>query len=202
MEASERRLNLEPDFKRMLIRPRMVEVAGTRHVAFESAPHRNLAEAKYHRELMDSWRVDHVLKTMADWDDFSEVVQIQRIAKTSRQLRIKKGERADGLFLRLFLRAYTQEQLGLERSMSIPQVVEYFSKHGYDLKASQLGSAKRAKLILGAVPKVASTLKLLEIILEAFPGFEYEPMFITRAEDGWDPEGYAANSGRGRNGDD
>jgi hypothetical protein len=190
----------------MLVNPRMVAVTGTSHVAFESAPHRTLAEAKYHRELMDSWRASHVLKTMADWDDFSEFLQIQRIAKTNRHLRIKQGEKADALFLRLFLRAYTQEQLGLERTMSIPRGVEYFGKHGYEIKASQVGSAKRAKLILGAIPVVPSTLDLLEVVMEAFPGFDCEPMFVSGASlgggGGKSPEGYVFDSERSRKGGD
>lgn len=177
METSERRLNLEPDLKRMPVNPRMVAVAGREHIALDSVPHATADIGIEHRLSLDNWRVNNVVKTLDDWHGFEEYAQMQSTARKLSNLRIKQGERADELMIRLFLRVFTQKALGVTKSLTYTAFGEFLAWLGYPVKQSQIGSAKRAKLILGAVPVIPKTVALLEQLLAQFPTFEYLSFF-------------------------
>ena len=177
METSERRLNLEPDLKRMPVNPRMVAVAGREHVALDSVPHATADVGIEHRLSMDNWRGNNVMKTLGDWHSFEEYAQMQSTARKLSNLRIKQGERADDLMVRLFLRVFTQQALGVTKSLTYTAFGHFLAQLGYPVKQSQIGSAKRAKLIVGAVPVIPKTVALLEQLLAQFPTFEYLSLF-------------------------
>ncbi|SET86472.1 DNA polymerase type B [Marinobacter segnicrescens] len=177
METSERRLNLEPDLKRMPVNPRMVAVAGREHIALDSVPHATAAIGIEHRLSMDNWRGNNVMKSLDDWYGFEEYAQMQSTARKLSTLRIKQGERADELMVRLFLRVFTQEALGVTKSLTYTAFGKFLARLGYPVKQSQIGSAKRAKLIVGAVPVIPKTVALLERLLTQFPTFEYLSFF-------------------------
>jgi len=176
-ETQEVRLNLEPDFKRQLTHPRMVDVNGKQHIAFSSKPHKNNQEGEFCRTRLDQWRKDNCLKEIEDWESLEDYIKLSKaIANTN--IRLKNDEGSDGLLRRIFLRAYTQQKLNLPRSMGYEALAEWLTREGYETKSSQVGSAKAATLFYEIIPVTARTLKLLRVLLKKFPEFDYEPLFI------------------------
>lgn len=180
-ETAEVRLGLEPDYKRKWINPRMVDVGDTQHIALDSEPFKSVEESIYHRRVFDAWRQDNCLKSLDDWEDWLNFYPIYRSTR-GKNIRIKRNDRADTLFARLFLRVYTQEALGVKRDMTNAAFAAYMTALGYETKPSAVGSAKRAKLVTGAIPVTSSSVELLRALLERYPSFEYQQFF--------DPEGH------------
>ncbi len=176
-ETKEVRLNLEPDFKRELVNPRMVKVDKVEHIAFDSVPHRNREAGEFRRARLDHWRKENCLKTMGDWNDLDEFIKLSMLTQGS-AVRPGKNEKADEFFRRLFLRVYAQEQLNITRKFTNRKLAAVLSLRGYPTKPSQLGYAKNAVVALGIVPVTARTIRLLRVLLDEFPEFDYEPMFV------------------------
>ncbi|WP_250695438.1 DNA polymerase [Escherichia coli] len=102
------RLNLEFDFKRQPVQPAMNEG----HLLMFSRPWDNMEEALQQRSLFDDWRQTHTLKTLADWDDWCDFLYCRTVFS---DMKLKVGsKRSDDILVRLFLRALTQCQWGLD----------------------------------------------------------------------------------------
>jgi len=180
-EKTEIRLGLEPDYKRRWVNPRMVQVGNVQHIALDSEPFDNVDDSIHLRRAFDVWRQNHCLKTLADWDDWQNFYPIYR-AKSGKNIRITLNDRADTLFARLFLRVYAQEALGVSRNMTNANFAAYMTGLGYATKPSAVGSAKRAKLITGAIPVTPSSVNLLQKLLEHYPEFQYLEFFVPGSE--------------------
>ncbi|MEY8204084.1 MAG: hypothetical protein RPR40_03325 [Bermanella sp.] len=93
-------------------------------------------------------------------------------------VKIKINEQSDQFFKRLFLRVYAQGKLGLEGGkLSLKELAEWLTEAGYETKPTNVRTAKGLKLAVGVVPVTAQSIKLLRIIMEKFPSFQYEAMF-------------------------
>ena len=176
-ETKEVRLNLEPDFKRQLINPQMVEVREQMHIAFDSVPHRCREDGEFSRQRLDYWRKENCLKSMQDWEGLEEYILLAKLSDKV-PIRPKTAETADEFFLRIFLRIYAQKLYGVPRKYTYKDMAEVLTLNGYPTKASAFGYAKNAEVIEGIVPVVASTMRLLHFLLKEFPSFDYVPMFI------------------------
>lgn len=176
-ETKEIRLNLEPDFKRGLTNPREIEVNGVMHIAFDSVPHKCREDGEFCRQRLDHWRKKNCLKTLQDWESLEEYILV---AKLTQNLPIKPGknEQIDQFFRRMFLRVYAQKQYCITRKYSYKKMAEVLTENGYPTNAGQFGYASSAELVEGIIPVTASTIGLLRFLLEEFPEFDYEPMFV------------------------
>ncbi|WP_343806204.1 hypothetical protein [Marinobacterium maritimum] len=171
------RLNLEPDFKRQLVNPKMVLVDGKQHIAFDSKPHPCREDGEFCRRRLDLWRKNNCLKTMEDWESLEEDILL---AKLTDQLPIRPqtGEPVDQFFRRMFLRVYAQELYNVPRTYTYKRMAEWLTAKGYPTNPGQFGYASTAPLAEGMIPVTASTIRLLHLLLGEFPEFDYEPLFV------------------------
>lgn len=175
-ENQEVRLNLEPDFKRRLTDPVMVETGLGEHIAFTSEAWGRRSEGEFTRVRFDKWRETNCLKAVADWDSFCDFIAMSKLTRT-KGVKIKSGERSDRFLARIFLRAYAQEELGLKRSLTYLELSEWFTARGYEITASTARSGRSSALVLGAVPLTAYTVELLQQLLDEFSEFDFYPLF-------------------------
>jgi hypothetical protein len=173
---SEIRLNLEPDFKRCLTNPRMGDIRGIPHIVCDSVPHKNREDGEFMRVRFDRWRKTSCLKTMEDYESWEDFLGMSTATQGSR-LRIKADERSDELLQRLFIRCYAKKKLKLQRTYNYRELADWFTDNGYKITHKQVSNYTSGKMFLGVVPVTIRTVKLLKLLLEIFPGFDYEQLF-------------------------
>ena len=110
-------LNLDWDFKRRPVNPRMVEVRHPKdnkiveHLAFDTEPWKNIDEGLTARTYFDEWRVNNCLKTMEDWDNWMDFYKVRCYLKGTGLKYLEDG--SEGIFKVQMLRAITQGKWGL-----------------------------------------------------------------------------------------
>ncbi len=175
MLKKERRLNLEFDFKRKLVNPRMVGVDGKEHISFDSVPWRSAEEAQQARVLFDGWRVDNCLKTMADWESWEDYYES---AITTKGTGIKlTAEGSSGVLRRVFIRAAVQKQWGCDSGLTYKALAEQLTGLGYKTTSDECKNAKRSKLPEHAVPVTVGTIKFIKVLLDHYPAMDLYRMF-------------------------
>lgn len=75
---------------------------------------------------------------------------------------------------RIFLRAYTHEDLGLTKTYSYTVLARWLTDLGCPTKASEPRSANSQKVVLGCVPRTEDVMALFERLQAEFPGAELE----------------------------
>ncbi|WP_232055063.1 hypothetical protein [Vibrio taketomensis] len=84
---TEQTLNLEWDFKRCPINPRIVKVRHpvsgevVEHLSFDTVPWNTVDEGLDARTYFDEWRVNNCLKGMDDWDNWMDFYKVRRYLK-------------------------------------------------------------------------------------------------------------------------
>ncbi|NVH52895.1 hypothetical protein HU985_18530 [Photobacterium damselae subsp. damselae] len=175
MLKKERRLNLEFDFKRKLVNPRMVEVDGKEHISFDSVPWRSAEEAQQARVLFDGWRADNCLKTMADWESWEDYYES---AITTKGTGIKlTAEGSSGVLRRIFIRAAVHKQWGCDSGLTYKALAEQLTGLGYKTTSDECKNAKRSKLPEHAVPVTVGTIKFIKVLLDHYPAMDLYRMF-------------------------
>ncbi|MDT3320786.1 hypothetical protein Q4Q52_13590 [Shewanella sp. SP1S2-4] len=175
MLKKERRLNLEFDFKRKLINPRMTAVDGREHIAFDSSPWRSAEEAQQARVLFDGWRTDNCLKTMADWESWEDYYES---AITTKGTGIKvTTEGSVGLLRRIFIRAAVQKYWGCDRGLTHKALAEQLTALGYKTTTDECKNAKRSKLPEHAVPVTIRSMRLTKVLLNHYPTMDLYKLF-------------------------
>jgi len=192
------RVNLEPDMKRRLIEPTMVEIgggvhAGRQHLATGSVPFDTVEEMLETRQLFERWRhsTGRCLKDLddfADWVDFAEGNRAARSA--GRRPHRTAGGSADDL-KRQFLRALVRAEWGVELGhRSYKEVAEWLTVGGYRTSEASVKNAKRgagkvgapqrgdAPLVPHSVAVTDATVALLRVILSEYPNFDYHLAFV------------------------
>jgi len=187
-------LSLDWDCKRLLVASRENTTPDYTYIFCETVPHKTVDDAMDMRANFDGWRVNRCLKTMADWEDWEDYFATRSLTLgTGIQYRYLKGsdgkplltkdkqkigEGSDGLLRRLFMRVFMKEECGLDSgSMERQALADLLTSYGYKTKASDVRGGTRAKLVFGVVPVTEKSLKLLRILCEHFPEFEYESLF-------------------------
>jgi hypothetical protein len=171
-------LNLEFDFKRRLINPRMVTVDQCEHVALVGVSWNDLAECERARAIFDGWRRKRCLKTLDDFEDWEDHYQFALVRDRVSSSGVKGfGIRATNkgvvdVFRRLFLRAYTQGLCGLTKSMTYGELADWLTGHGYPTAVDEVKNARRSKFVEHAVPPTRRVLKLADVLKEGFPSIE------------------------------
>ncbi len=98
------RLNMEFDFKRRPVNPRMITIEshGVEHLAFATVPWESAEEGELVRVLFDEWRrgdgkdkVGHCLKDMGDWTDWQRFQQLYAGNRRRRQLFLAQMDQSD-----------------------------------------------------------------------------------------------------------
>jgi hypothetical protein len=175
-------LNLEYDWKRELINPveREVKLGGlesTSHLYADSVPWKSIDEFKETRLLFDQWRKKegNVLKTMEDWESWERFRQTGLVSKRGIK-RTKEG--IAGQAKRLIVRAYVISEWGLGTG-TYREFADLLTEAGYPTTKDTLKNAKRSPLKLqdGQIPVDPEVIKLVKVILEAYPGFEWWRLF-------------------------
>ncbi len=185
-------LSLEPDMKRRLVKPAMIEVHGRamQHLAMDTQPWQTVEQFDMARARMDGWRRKHNLKTIGDWNSLDQELQMAEARAAQRakrqatlNLRAKKGV-ADVL-RRAFLRAYAQQKLGFEvRPMKYKELAEWLTAIGYETTDKEVGSARTQKLALACVPATEEVMVLWRKLQDQFPESDLKPL-LTEARKLW-----------------
>lgn len=173
-------LSLEPDLKRKLVQPRMIEIHGRRHphLAMDSQPWETVEQFDAARARMDEWRRKRNLKTLEDWRHLDEMLQLSEVRAIKRRqggatMNIRSGKDACDLLRRAFLRAYAQKALGFDpRPMKYKALADWLTSIGHPTTEKEVISARSQELALGAIPATEDVMKLWRQLQEHFPDAE------------------------------
>jgi len=168
-------LNMEYDFKRRPVHPRMMQVDDIELVAFDTVPWSNREEGELARTLFDGWRVFNCIKTLADYESWVEYYEIHKLIKGSGLK--SNNEDSSGILRRIFLRAYSRGAWGASGAMTYLELANWLTVHGYETKIDHIKYGKRAKLIENVVPATSQVIKLLKVLLSEFPDLELAKFF-------------------------
>jgi hypothetical protein len=96
------------------------------------------------------------------------------IARTAGLKRSRKKDPEQNAVLKMFLRAYAREELGLKRELTNRQLLDCLEPAGFSLKLSDVENAKRAKslLKLHCIHATPTVVGLLARLQQLFPTFE------------------------------
>jgi hypothetical protein len=176
-KESERRINMEYDWKRELVpMPDQAPLLLTEtypHFRATSRPWQTVADFAQTRTRFDLWRTQRggVLKASDDWTLWSEFRALGTVS-TKGMNATKEG--LIGKVRRTVLRAYTSGRWGLPgggyEAFSI-----YLTEAGYPTSVDDLKNAKRksSELVEGAFPASQEVMIFVQLILRRFPAFEW-----------------------------
>lgn len=181
-------MNLEYDFKRRPVNPRMVRAGDYEHVAFDTVPWKTVQEGLKARDIFDEWRKTRCLKTVKDFEDWNDyytcVITFERLRAAGKKVRLqitKEGSR--GILLRILLVAYATQQWGLVRTVSFQELAEMLTGIGIETTVDDVKNASRdkAKLEDNIVPPTPRALemwaKIQLAIGEVFASLQYARLF-------------------------
>ncbi|MFS0756508.1 DNA polymerase [Noviherbaspirillum sp. 1P10PC] len=186
-------LNLEFDFKRRLVNPRMVQVAGGEHLACNSVPWADAATGERARAYFDGWRRKHCLKTLTDlaaWQAHYEfsIARARRVGGRSthqkRAINMTK-EGPLGVMKRLFLRAFAQKRLGVTgeiEKVTHQEMADWLTSLGYPTTKSAVSNAVRETLVEHTVPVTEEVKAFIEKVQSRFPTMEVGRFLISTSE--------------------
>ena len=184
------RLNLEFDFKRKPVESSVTtrEVQGVKHVAFDTVPWDCEEDMQYARALFDGWRKGtkdenakdgNVLKTEEDFESWMDWYESHLSTAGKGGINVTR-EGAVGLLRRLFFRARAKSKWGLVYGEETnAEIADWLSEGGYPTEESDVKDAKRkgVRLVAHIVPVRESTIRLLRMLLEKYPEFDYQQAF-------------------------
>ncbi len=168
------RLNYEPDQKRQLVNPRMVQVRDLLHIACDSKPWSTSEEADHARARFDGWRETGCLKSMEDWESWEDSYE-SALACQDSTMRVR-DDGSIGVFIRVMVRVLAQKAW-FPHNMSYREIAELFTSLGYPVTVDTCKNNKRGKLYEHAVPVTTRVLRLLALLRKALPQIPLEPLF-------------------------
>ncbi|NIY84591.1 DNA polymerase [Vibrio hepatarius] len=173
-------LNLEYDFKRRPVNPRMVEVRHPKsgemveHLSFDTIPWRTVDEGLEARTYFDEWRVNNCLKTIEDWENWMDFYKVRSYLKGTGVKYLEDG--SEGIFKVQMLRAITQGKWGLpEAPKRAPRghydkMVTKFEESGIiGITKQDLANSKGRKLLESSLPITVRMLPLLSWFVREYP---------------------------------
>lgn len=185
---TEQRLNLDWDFKRRPVNPRMVKVRHPKsgetveHLSFDTAPWRTVDEGLEARTYFDQWRENNCLKTMDDWYNWMDFYKVRCYLKGTGVKYLEDG--SEGIFKVQMLRAITQGKWGLpEAPKRAPRghydkMVATFEADGIEgITKQDLANAKGRKLLESALPITSRMLPLLSWFVSEYPMVDMSLVF-------------------------
>jgi len=160
-------MNLEYDFKRRPVNPRMVRAGSYEHVTFDTVPWKAAEDGLKARAIFDEWRKIRCLKTVEDFEDWDDhyicVTTFERLRAAGQSIRLQitnGGSR--GILLRILLIAYATQQWGLTRTVSFSNLADMLTKIGFETSVDDVKNASRnkAKLVDNIVPRTPRALQM------------------------------------------
>ncbi|WCE32074.1 DNA polymerase [Vibrio sp. SCSIO 43137] len=184
-----KRLNLEFDFKRCPINPRMVKVRHpetgetVEHLAFDTLPWPTVEDGLFARTYFDEWRENHCLKTLHDWYSWMDFYKVKKFTKGT-GLKYTKGGSLE-LFRLQMLRAITQGKWGLpEHPARIPKgfyedLAEQLTEAGFETTKKDCANAraKTRKVYEQLLPVTQQIIPLLAWLVEHHPDVDMALIF-------------------------
>lgn len=176
-------MNLDFDFKRRPINPRMAAYPGGEHLAFDTEPWTSLEEAELARNLFDEWRKKRCLKNLADWADWEDFYESHRALTLSRRagkahgLQVTK-DGSPGILQRVFLRAYVRGKWGLQRNLTNAELAKQLTSCGCDTSEFDVKNASKGALVQGVVPRTPQTEAMWKKLTRRFPGLSVKDFFF------------------------
>ncbi|MGL6493383.1 hypothetical protein ACSZNX_20755 [Aeromonas veronii] len=170
-----RRLNLEFDWKRRLVNPRMTGVAGVEHISCDSEPWETIEQCEHARALFDGWRLQgNCLKTMADWASWEDYYE-SALALQGSKMRVC-ADGSLGIFTRILTRSLVQKAW-YGHTMSYSEISALLTSVGLPVTVDTCKNSKRAKLYEHVVPVTGEVLRVLGLLLRQLPRYPLEPLF-------------------------
>jgi hypothetical protein len=182
-------LNLEYDFKRRPVNPRMVAVAGTEHIALDTVPWPTAEIGGRARAYFDGSRRQRCLKALADWDAWQTHFQFS----TARGKRAKAGAAGEkrginmtkdgpvGLMKRTFLRAFVRNTWGVVSDgdkLTHQAMADWLSSIGYETKKAAVSNSIREELVEHLVPAADEVVAFIKAVQLRFPDMEVARFLI------------------------
>ncbi|PTP27537.1 DNA polymerase [Vibrio splendidus] len=196
----EKKLNLEFDFKRKPVNPRMTQIRHpesgemVEHIFFDTVPWKNESEGQKTRALFDGWRLGtadknakdqentnaNCLKTMEDWGDWVDYSKSKALLKGTRLNYLEDGSL--GVMLKLVLRALAKDKWGISKTINgkkrtHQQLADMFTEAGFLVEKHAINNARNAALypqVLAAAPKL---IPLLDWLLGVYPDMDLDQFF-------------------------
>lgn len=191
---TEQTLNLEYDFKRCPVNPRMVEVRHpvtneqVEHLSFDTVPWKTLDDGLTARTFFDEWRVNNCLKNMDDWDNWMDFYKVRCYLKGTGLKYLEDG--SVGIFKVQMLRAITQGKWGLpETPKRAPR--GYYDKLAAKFEAAGIegvsrqdfANSKCRKLQVSVLPVTPRMLPLLAWFVGEYPTADLALIFHPKQVD-------------------
>jgi len=181
--------NLEYDFKRRPVNPRMETVGdgrGIEHLTFDTVPWDRQTDAERAQGYFKEWRdLGRCLKTLDDWADWEDFFTCKVAFEHLREkLKLKRMpiqitvEGSRGILKRVFVRAYVQEAWGLRRTYSYPEMRNILEDFGCPVSPHDLKNGNKGELINNMVPRTPGTEELLKRLEITFDGLDSSKIFI------------------------
>jgi hypothetical protein len=181
-KESERRINMEYDWKRELMplpdQAPFLLTGAYPHLRATSRPWQTATEFAENRTRFDQWRTQRggILKASADWAAWSEYRMLGAVP-TKGMNATKEG--LMGKVRRTVLRAYARRQWGLPGG-SYEAFSTYLTEAGYPTSVDDLKNAKRnsADLAEGAFPATREVVTFIRYMLRRYPAFEWTRLIL------------------------
>lgn len=185
---TEQTLNLEYDFKRCPVNPRMVGVRHpvtneqVEHLSFDTVPWKTLDDGLTARTFFDEYRVNNCLKNMDDWENWMDFYKVRCYLKGTGLKYLEDGSK--GIFKVQMLRAITQGKWGLpETPKRAPR--GYYDKLAAKFEAvgiegvnrQDFANSKGRKLQVSVLPVTTRMLPLLAWFVREYPTVDLTLVF-------------------------
>lgn len=170
-----RRLNLEFDWKRRLVNPRMTGVAGVEHITCDSEPWETIEQCERARALFDGWRLQgNCLKNMEDWASWEDYYE-SALALQGSKMRVRE-DGSLGILTLILTRSLVQKAW-FEHTMSYREISALLTSVGLTVSIDTCKNSKRAQLYEHVVPVTDKVLRVLALLLRQLPKYPLEPLF-------------------------
>jgi hypothetical protein len=176
-------MNLDFDMKRMLVGARMVAYPGGEHVAFDTAAWPTLEEAELARDIYDVWRKKHTMKTLPEHAHWLDYYLSHRALRLLRRRGVDPGLQVTstgslGVLQRIFLRAWSRREWGVERDLTQEQVAAIVTDAGCETTVFDVKNARKGKLVERVVAQTEPAKAMFERLRQAFPGLDAGRFFF------------------------
>jgi len=176
-------MNLEYDMKRRPVNPRWVFCRGQRVLTFDTMPWRTASDAEFARAVFDDWRTKRCLKSLDDFDDWSDYYLCKLTLKQQKERGIKMPWQVTqtgsiGILVRMFLRAYFQEAWGLQKTLKYRDVANTLVALGWPADPNTVRNGSKGVLLDNAVPRTPRTEGFLVKLHAVFPSLDCGRVFF------------------------
>jgi hypothetical protein len=173
-------LNMEFDFKRKPVNPRMVSTPYGMCLSFDTESWETVEQGLISRGIFDQWRRDNSLNTVDKFHEFDDYYQLQ-LAKKNSGLRRMNSDSCGDVFIKLFIRAYKQGKCNLTKAGTDKSLSEWLMSNGYSKGVCNFSNAKKAEFFPHCLPYTDSLMQAVKLVLTKFPDLSLALFFTVDA---------------------